>query len=193
MKAMHLRHLAAALTLAAAALLLAGVQAPAHAQSDAMQAPTIAVIDMRAIMNESKAVQDIQGQINQQRSSFQKELSEQEKQLREQDKALAKQRTILPKNEFEEKRNELRQRLGGLQRNIQQKKKQLDQQYSDAMQRVQNQLIKIVRNIASEQNVDIVMNKASLVLVRSEMEITKTALQRLNQQLPSVDVSGLQN
>lgn len=193
MSVIRRRSCTAAVLFLIAGLVIAGASAPARAQREAMQAPTIAVIDMRAIMNNSKAVQDIQSQINQQRSTFQEDLSEQETQLREQDKSLAKQRTILPKEEFEKKRDALRQRLGSLQRNIQSKKKQLDEQYSGAMQQVQKKLVQIIREIASEQNVDIVMNKASLVLVRPELEITKTALKRLNAELPSMNVSGLQN
>jgi len=173
---------------------LAGGGAPAvRAQNEVMQAPTIAVIDMQRIMQESKAVQSIQQQINQQRSQYQSELSEKEKELREADEALARQRTILSSEAFKKKRQELEQRIGQLQRDIRTRKKELDQNYGEAMEKVQNRLIQIVQEIASDRNVDLVLNKATLVLVRPQMEITDIALKRLNRQLSSVNVPNPQN
>jgi len=176
-----------------AAQLAAGGVPPVRAQNEVMQAPTIAVIDMQRIMQESKAVQSIQQQINQQRSQYQSELSEKEKELREADEALARQRTILSSEAFKKKRQELEQRIGQLQRDIRTRKKELDQNYGEAMEKVQNRLIQIVQEIASDRNVDLVLNKATLVLVRPQMEITDIALKRLNRQLSSVNVPNPQN
>lgn len=176
-----------------AAQLAAGGAPAARAQNEVMQAPTIAVIDMQRIMQESKAVQSIQQQINQQRSQYQSELSNKEKELREADEALARQRTILSSEAFKKKRQELEQRIGELQRDIRTRKKELDQNYGEAMEKVQNRLIQIVQEIASDRNVDLVLNKATLVLVRPQMEITDIALKRLNRQLSSVNVPNPQN
>lgn len=167
--------------------------APAQAQNEVMQSPTIAVIDMQKIMRESKAVQSIQRQINQQRSQYQQELSQKEKSLREADQALARQRTILSSEAFKKKRQELQSQVGQLQRDIQERKKSLDQAYNRAMRQVQEKLVEIVQKIASNRNVDLVLSKATLVLVRPEMEITALALERLNNQLASVDVPSPQN
>lgn len=176
-----------------AAQLAAGGVPPVRAQNEVMQAPTIAVIDMQRIMQESKAVQSIQQQINQQRSQYQEELSQKEKELRKADQALARQRTILSTEAFNKKRQQLQQRIGQLQRNIRTRKKALDRNYSEAMEKVQNRLIQIVQEIASDRKVDLVLNKATLVLVRPQMEITDIALRRLNGQLPSVNVSKSRN
>lgn len=73
------------------------------------------------------------------------------------------------------------------------RKQQLDENYGQAMQVVQENLVEIVGDIAESRDVDVVLNKATVVLVRSELEITDLALERLNDQLTSVDVPQLQN
>jgi Skp family chaperone for outer membrane proteins len=169
-----------------------GPPAPAQAQTDTMESPTIAVIDMQKIRRESEAVKSIEQQIQEQKSAYQKELSEKEKEIREENQSLSKQRTLLAKDAFEKKRQNLRKKLGNFRRDIQTRRKALDQNYSEAMRRVQKKLIEVVRQVASERNLDVVLNKGTVVLVRPDMEITEIALQRLNDQLTSVDVPNIQ-
>ena len=163
----------------------------AAAQDDAASAPKIAVIDMQRIMRESKAVRSIQEQIEGQRSQYQEKLSEKEKQLRASDEELNRQRTVLSAEAFQKKRRELEERVGRLQRDIQSSKRKLDQNYSEAMQSVQQRLVEIVRDIASKRNLDMVIGKATVVIVRPGLDITDQALERLNATMSSVDVPPL--
>jgi Skp family chaperone for outer membrane proteins len=150
------------------------------------------VIDMQKIRRESEAVKSIEQQIQEQKSAYQKDLSEKEKEIREENQSLSKQRTLLAEDVFEKKRQNLRKKLGNFRRDIQTRRKALDQNYSEAMRRVQKKLIEVVRQVASERNLDVVLNKGTVVLVRPDMEITEIALQRLNDQLTSVDVPNIQ-
>lgn len=162
-----------------------------RAQTETMTDPTIAVIDMRRIRQESDAVKSIEQQIQKRKSRYQDKLSEKEKKLREQDQSLAKQRSLLSEKAFKEKRQKLKQELGAFQRQVKTRRKALDQAYSKAMRKVQTKLIEIVQSVAKERQLDVVLNKGAVVLVRPEMEITEVALERLNSQLSSVDVPEL--
>lgn len=183
-------------TVFAALALMAVVAAfglPANAQTDKMESPTIAVIDMQKIMRESTAVRSIQQQIEKHRSDYQEELSKKEQELRAADEELARQRTILSSDAFKKKRQQLEQRVGKLQRNIQTRKQELDQTYGRAIRRVQQELAKIVSEVMKKRGIDLVLTKTSVFLVHKDMEITDVALTRLNDRLTSVDVSSLQN
>lgn len=182
--------LAIALALAVLASQVAGHSAGAQTPGDS---PVIAVIDMQRVMRESKAVQSIQQQIGQQRDAYQEELSKKEQELRQADEELSRQRTILSSDAFTKKRRQLEQQVGELQREIQNRKKLLDRNYSQAMQTVQQKLVEIVQNMATTRDIDMVVNKASVIIVRSELEITGTVIERLNNQLTAVDVPTLQN
>ncbi len=166
---------------------------PAAAQTAEMQSPSIAVIDMQRIMRESTAVRSIQQQIDQQRSLYQEELSRKENELREADEELARQRNILSSEAFQQKRQELEQEVGILQREIQGQRESLDEDYSRAMREVEKVLIEIINDISEARDLDVVLNKATIVLARTELEITDPALERLNAELESVDVQATQN
>ena len=167
----------------------AGAQGQAATQ--AQQGIRIAVIDMQKIMSESKAVQSIQKQIDGQREQYQSDLQRRERELREANEALARERSVLSQDAFRQKRRRLEEQVTELQREIQRSKRQLDRNYSQAMRQVQNQLVQIVRDLATKQDIDMVLGKATVVIVRPRLDLTDRALKRLNAELSSVDVPPL--
>jgi Skp family chaperone for outer membrane proteins len=197
------RALAAATVVLAAVLGGVGWPAAAGAQSagagggsqETGEAPRsgirIAVIDMQKIMSESKAVQSIQRQIDAQREQYQSDLQRRERELREANEALARERQVLSEDAFQRKRRRLEEQVTELQREIQRSKRQLDRNYSQAMRKVQNQLVQIVRDLASRQDIDMVLGKTTVVIVRPRLDLTDRALKRLNAELSSVDVPPL--
>ena len=187
-----MRIMCLALVVAISGSLGIGLASQVRAQTQTMESPTIAVIDMQEIRRKSKAVQSIERQIKQQKSDYQKKISEKEKQIRKEDKSLSQQRTLLSDQAFKKKRNKLRQKLSQFRQDIKVQRKALDKSYSQAMRKVQRKLIEIVQKVAADRNLDMVLNKAAVVLVRPEMEITDPALKRLNAQLASVDVPAVE-
>ncbi|MBK1697816.1 OmpH family outer membrane protein [Rhodovibrio salinarum] len=151
----------------------------------------IAVIDMQKITSESDAVQSIQRQIDKQREQYQSELQRREQELREANEELARERSVLSQDAFRKKRRRLEEQVTELQREIQRSKRQLDRNYSQAMRAVQEHLVGIVRDLASGQNIDLVLGKATVVIVRPHLDMTDRALKRLNEELSSVDVPPL--
>ena len=151
----------------------------------------IAVIDMQKIMSDSKAVQSIQRQIDKQREQYQSDLQRREGELREANEGLARERDVLSEDAFRQKRRRLEEQVTELQREIQRSKRQLDRNYSQAMRQVQDQLVQIVRDLATQQDIDMVLGKATVVIVRPRLDLTDRALKRLNAELSSVDVPPL--
>ena len=176
--------------LCAAGMVTLGVS-PARAQSGGP--PVIIVIDTQRILWESVAVKSIQSQIEKQRSDYQNELKEKEQALRERDQELMRQSTILSAEVFAQKKRELEEELGAMQRQIGEKRKSFNKAFNEAMKQVQTVLVDITRDIAKGRQADLVLQRATVVYVRPEMEITEEALARLNQDLPSVALPALQN
>jgi Skp family chaperone for outer membrane proteins len=152
----------------------------------------IGVIDMQKIMSEAEAVQSIQRQIDAQRKQYQSELQRKEKELREANEALARERSVLSQDAFQQKRRRLEEQVTELQREIQQSKRRLDENYSQAMRKVQDELVGIVREMASKRDLDMILGKATVVIVRPRLDLTERALERLNAALSSVDVAPLE-
>lgn len=164
---------------------------PGSTEADPHSGIRIAVIDMQKIMSDSKAVQSIQRQIDKQREQYQSDLQRRERELREANEALARERNVLSQDAFRQKRRRLEEQVTELQREIQRSKRQLDRNYSQAMRQVQDQLVQIVRDLATRQDIDMVLGKATVVIVRPRLDLTDRALKRLNAELSSVDVPPL--
>jgi Skp family chaperone for outer membrane proteins len=60
------------------------------------------------------------------------------------------------------------------------------------MAQIQQQLTLVTQEIAAERKLDIVLAKATIVLVRPELELTDAALALLNQRLPRVQLPELE-
>lgn len=176
-----LLHFIAALSVVAAAL--AG---PGLAKAQESQAPILAVIDVQKIIRESTAVKSMSKRIEAQRSNYQAELRKKEEVLRKSDRELARQRAVLSAAVYAEKRNELEKQVAAMQREVKQKKRKLDRLFSTGMGKVQNELVKVAKEIAEERGLDMVLSKAAVVIVKPKFDITAEALKRLNEHLPDV-------
>jgi Skp family chaperone for outer membrane proteins len=165
---------------------------PAAAQTDEMSSPTIAVLDAQKIMEQSKAVQSIQDQISERRSSYQNQLSQKEQEIRKANQQLQQQRSVLSAKAYQNKKKELERRIQQIQGDVQSRKKGLQQLYNRAMNRVKEKLVQITSKMAEEKNLDLVINKSAVLLVRRQMEITQAALEKLNSQLKTVDLDTVQ-
>ncbi len=104
-----------------------------------------------------------------------------------------RQSTILSAEVFAQKKRELEEQVGALQREIQEKRRALDKVFAEGMKEVQATLVDITRDIAKARQADLVLQRATVVYVRPEMEITEEALQKLNASLASVSLPSLQN
>ncbi len=161
--------------------------------ADSPPPSAIGIIDMQRILRESSAVKALTESIEAQRAAYQEELRAKEQQLRQTDQELARQRSVLSPESFAEKRNELQRQVLDAQREIEQRKRNLDEQFGAGMQQVERVLIEVAQEIARERELDLVLAKATVVLVRTDLEITDEALERLNARLPRVEIPALQN
>jgi len=174
-----------------AAVILASGSSPAVAQD--MAAPVLAIIDVQKVLRESVAVKALTASIEEQRDKYQQELRQKEETLRGADQELAKQRTILSAEAYAEKRRELEQQVGTLQRQVQERKKELDQLFGQGMSQAQNELANVAKEIAEERGIDLILSRATVVIVKPKFDISNEALTRLNARLKSVAVPKPQN
>ena len=156
-------------------------------QAQEARTPKIGVIDMQRILRESIAVQALSSQIEALRDAYQAELREQEEKFREDDRELSRLRATFTPEFYGQRRSELEKRAAELQRNFQERKKELDKLFGQGMAQVQQVLIRVSQEIATEKGLDLLLAKSTVVLVKPDLEITEEALARLNSNLPQVD------
>jgi Skp family chaperone for outer membrane proteins len=166
---------------------------PSAAVAQSAEPLTIAVLDLERILRDAQAAKSLRGEIEASRSAFQTELRKQETDLAEADQKLARQRAVLSAEAFAEKRKELEQRAAKLQRDFVSRQRELERSFAQGLAEVRRALIEVSKEIAVEQNIDIILHKASLILAIRELDITGEALKRLDEKLPAVSLSSGQN
>jgi Skp family chaperone for outer membrane proteins len=172
------------LCLAAILLALAAVPSPAPAQVPRNQ--TIGVIDIQGVLRESTAVQQLSRDVEALRESTQGEMQDREEALRAADIDLAQRRGSLTPEDYTRERELLEAQGLDLQRYLQEERRRLDQRFSSGMSQVQQVLLRISQDIARENDLDLLLAKTTVIIVRPEYDFTDEALQRLNAVLSEV-------
>ncbi len=191
MKPRHSPHLwkLAALVLVALVLVWAVASPPwtaAFAQStDGLR---IVVLDVNQILRDSDPVRALRRDIENKRSVYQTELRKQEDELRAADQELKRQLSILSAEARAQKRKELEVRAADLQRVFLSRQRDLERTFSQGIGKVRKVLIEVSKEMALERNLDIIIQKASVVLTVRDLDITAEVLKRVNERLPSVTV-----
>ncbi len=163
------------------------------ASAQTLEPPVFSIIDVQKVLRGSTAVTALARAIEERRGTYQAELRKQEESLREEDRELARQRSVLSADAYAEKRSELERKVATLQRQAQKRKRRLDQLFANGMARVQGELAKVAKEIAEERGLDLILSKATVVIVKPKLEVTDEVLERLNARLPDLPLSQLEN
>ena len=172
-------------------LLWTAVQTAPRAQE--LAPPVLAIIDVQKVLRDSTAVSALSRKIEEQKVLHQEELREQERALRDADQELARQRSILSPEAYAKKRGELEQRVATLQREARNRKRGLDKVFTQGMIKVQAELARVAKEIAEERGLDLILSKATVVLVKPKFELTQEVVRRLNDRLPDLPAAEPQN
>ena len=166
-------------------LLLVSLTSVASAQ----ELKSVAVVDLKVILQSSKAGASIKQQMNKKQDEYKKDLESQQKKLSDAKDALARDRSVLSPDAYAEKRKAFEGDLGKLQANMRGKKNSLDKAFSTAMETLQTQTMSVISGIAKEKNYTLVLPRSSvLVMTDSNMDITQDVLSALDEKLTSIDL-----
>jgi outer membrane protein len=189
-------------------LLIAGgpaeLAAPAQAQGQAQnqsqdqdqegaRATIVGVIDVQGVLRASTAVRSLSAEIGELRENAQAAMQGREDALRAADLDLAQRRSGLSADAYADERGKLESEGIALQRQLQEERRRLDQRFSQGMTQIQEVLLQISQQIASENDLDLLLAKTTVIIVRPEFDFTDEALQRLNAVLTKVPLPATQN
>jgi Skp family chaperone for outer membrane proteins len=149
---------------------------------------SIIVVDVNALMRDSKAAKSIAQQMEQFHNGFTKDLQKQEGDLRAAKEEIDRQRTILAPDALNERVKDFQQKYMELDRNSQAKRDILARTNQTAMKQVVDKMLQIVSDIATERKANIVLPKSEVVLVDKGLDVTDETMKRLDQALPAVAV-----
>ena len=182
--------LAPLIALVALGGLLASAQAqqtpPAPAAAPSLN---ILVVDVQSLLQNSKSAKMVRQQIDQKRTEYQKEMSAQEGTLRQEHDTLQRQQSSLSAEAFNQKGREFQQKLNDFDKSMQGKRQTLEKANSEAIEKINEVMLKIIADIAKERKANLVFLRSELVLFDQNFEISDEVLQKLDEQLPTLAVN----
>jgi len=166
------------------ALLAALAPLPARAQQI-----DVAILGVQEIMRESSAAKAVLAEIQRREAALKAEVQQRENALLAADQELAQQRGTLSAEEIALKRSELAQQAAEVRKYAQNEQAAIAELARRGETEIREAMRKVVEQIAKEKGIELVLNKAQVVLFPGELDITTEVMQQLNAQMPSMNLN----
>jgi outer membrane protein len=151
--------------------------------------PSLPVVDMQRVLQESKAGKMIQSQMQQQVSSYQKNLAKQDQELAATQQDLQRQQSILAQDAFAIKVKEFEQRVADASKRAQEAQQNLSESRNEAVGKVDNAMLQVIDGLAKERGANLILNRGAVVMFDVRMDVSDEVIKRLDEKLPAVTVS----
>ena len=161
----------------------------AAAPLPAAQNLNVMVVDVQALLQNSKAAKMVRGQIEQKRNEYSKEISRQEEALRAERDALQRQQATMSAETLNRKGRDFQEKVNNLDRDVQSKRAALEKSNNDALTRIQQTMLKIIADIARQRRANLVLQRTDLVLFDQSFDVTDEVMQKLDEELPVLTVN----
>ncbi len=160
------------------------------AAQDAAAPAVVAVVNLQRIMTEAKSVVSAREQLQELSARVQQDIAERENKLREEDQQLQQQRSIVAADVFAQRVQEFQGRAAELQQRVRSIRQTLDEALEGTMSRIRGFALEEIAKVADERGVDVVLAQSQIVVARNVLDLTQQALDRLNERVPTVTISG---
>jgi len=148
----------------------------------------IVVLDMKYVLNQSKAGKGAQDYLKKLFNDNAKEFAAKEKSLKKEEADLLSKKNILSSEEYQKQSNSLRKKVIEYQSK---RRSELDK-IATLRAKSKDTLIKkiepIVDNYINENNISIVMDKKNMIGGLNEYDITDIIVKKLDKELPSLNL-----
>src|SRR5579863_2814461 len=162
--------------------------APPAAPAAIPQNLSIMVVDVQSLLQNSKAAKMVRQQIEAKRADYAKDISHKEEALRQERDALQRQQPTLSADQLAAKGRDFQAKVNDLDRDVQAKRQALEQSNAAALQKIQEVMVKIITDIAKDRKANLVFQRSELVLFDQGFDVTDQVLQKLDEQMPTLDV-----
>lgn len=147
---------------------------------------SVAVVDVRKLVEGSVAGKGIQEALKARREALQKEANGIEKKMREEQQSLIQKRKDMKSEEFESKKKDFEAKLVKNNELIRKKATDLDKLRKKALQALQENIAKVTADLADEQKIKLVVDRELVVIVDQSLDLTEIALKKLDERVKSI-------
>ena len=165
------------------------VFSPLAMAQDKVASAEIVIVDMDQLENSSDAAENLKAKLKSKREDFKAVILKEEAKLREAEQALLKKREKLEPEEFQKEVQAFEKELIEARKDIQKKKADFEQTVSKALGKLRSEIVRIVGNMASENNYKLVLDRRNVVIVDKDYDITAKVLKEMNKSVKDISIN----
>ena len=154
----------------------------------AMAEQKIVVLDMTYVLNQSKAGKGAQDFLKKSFNDNAKKFSDLEKALKKEESDLLSKKNILSKEDYTKKSDALRKKVIDYQSQRRSSLDKIATQRAESRKTLLQKISPIVDSYIKENNISIVIDKKNMIGGLNEYDITKVIVEKLNKELPSLNL-----
>ena len=143
---------------------------------------------MKYVLNNSTAGKGAQDYLKNSISDNQKKFAELEKDLKKEENDLLTRKTVLSKEEYTKKTDALRKKVIDFQSQRRAAIDKIATQRAEAREKLMKKVEPIVDTYIRENDISLVMDKQNMIGGKTEYDITKIIIEKLNKELPSLNL-----
>ena len=164
----------------------AGGRAAAQ-ETVAMPSPTIGIVDVDKIIQDSAAAKDVRTQADKFRQSLQQESTTEENALRATQQQIEQQRKTLSQDVLAEKARAFDSSVAEFQRKELARRRAFEKSFNTAMGQVQQAMLEAAQKVAAAHGANVVLPRAQVMLFDEKMNMTKEIIAAMDKALPHVE------
>jgi len=149
----------------------------------------IAFVDMKKLLNESKAGKSAQETLIKTHESNVSKFKKIEENLKIDESDLLSKKNILKKEEYNEKAEKLRNRVKKYQEERNEKLNRIADQRQEAKTHLMTAIKKILDEYAEKNEIVLILDTKDIILGKKDRDITETIIKKLDKELPSVNLN----
>ena len=148
----------------------------------------IVYMDLKFILNNSKAGKGAQDYLQKSFKDNQKKFVDAENTLKKEENDLIAQKTILTKEEYQKKSDNLRKKVIDYQSQRRLSLEKITTQRAEARKKLLEILDPIMKTYTEENNISLVIDKKDVLVGNTDLDITNIIVKKLNKKLPSLSI-----
>ena len=156
--------------------------------TDTFAEQKIVVLDLKFVLNNSKAGKDAQDFLKKSFNDNVKKFSDMEKALKKEESDLLAQKTVLNKEEYTKRSDTLRKKVIDYQSQRRSSLDKIATQRAESRETLIKKIEPILNTYIKENNISLIMDKKEMLGGKPEYDITNIIVEKLNQVFPSLNL-----
>ena len=149
----------------------------------------IATLDVVQLLKESKAAISMKDQLNSVAKKYTEEDQKKQKDIQKQEEELLRQKSTLTPEAFSDRKNAFEKKVIEFNKNSQNKRRALAKAEKEAVNKIEEEVEKIVKQIIDSEKITAVFRSTAVVLSEDSIDITRKVVEEFNKKLSNVTVN----